>query len=182
MSPHDIHHDVTAEPSEVVDTDDSVVVTAPDVIDPRFELDQIVNAARMPAGPFHLADDPAEGVRAAYRAACEVLEHSKHAILIEPAIEQIGVGVDAEFQLAAALCSHSVDSGSGQVPDMAIVALSADDMDRLMAAVEAILNVWQENAIFFVLTIEERTDMACLIEVGTGKRYRLSFLRHVSPQ
>jgi hypothetical protein len=169
MSPHDIHHDVTAEFGEVVDTDDGVVVAAPDVIDPRFELDQIVNAARMPAGPFHLTDDPAEGVRAIDRAACDVLEHLKHAILIEPAIAEIGVGVDAKFQLAAALCFRSVDSGSGQVPDMAIVALGADDMDRLMAAVEAIPDEWQENAIFFVLTIEERTDVTCLIEVGTGK-------------
>jgi hypothetical protein len=49
------------------------------------------------------------------------------------------------------------------------VALGADDVDRLMAAVEAILNEWQQNTVFFVLTIEERTDMACLIEVGTGK-------------
>ncbi len=169
MSPHDIHHDVTAELGEVVDTDDGVVVTAPDVIDPRFELDQIVNAARMPAGPFHLTDDPAAGVRAACRAACEALEHPKHAILIEPAIAEIGVGVDAKFELAAAPCFHGVDSGSGQVPDMAIVALGADDVDRLMAAVEAILNEWQQNTVFFVLTIEERTDMTCLIEAGTGK-------------
>jgi len=52
---------------------------------------------------------------------------------------------------------------------MAIVALSADDVDRFMAAVEAILNEWQENAIFLVLAIEKRTDMARLIEVGTCK-------------
>ena len=98
-----------------------------------------------------------------------MLEHPKHAILIEPAIAEIGVGVDAKFELAAALCFHGVNSGSGQVPDMAIMALGADDMDRLMAAVEAILNEWQQNTVFFVLTIEERTDMTCLIEVGTGK-------------
>ena len=182
MSPHDIHHDVTAEPGEVVDADDGVVVTAPDVIDPRFELDQIVNAARIATGPFHLTDDPAEGIRAVDRAACDVLEHPKHAILIEPAIVEIGVGVDAKFELAVALCFRSVNAGSGQVPDMAIVALGADDMDRLMAAVEAILNEWQQNTVFFVLTIEERTDMTCLIEAGTGKRYRLSFLRHASPR
>jgi hypothetical protein len=169
MCPHDIHHDVTTELGEIVDADDGVVVTAPDVIDPRFELDQIVNAIRMPASPFHLTNDPAAGVRAVGRAACEVLEHPKHAILIEPAIAEIGVGIDAKFELAAAPCFHGVDSGSGQVPDMAIVALGADDMDRLMAAVEAILNEWQQNTVFFFLTIEERTDMTCLIEVGTGK-------------
>jgi len=83
-----------------------------------------------------------------------VLEHPKHAILIEPAIAEIGVGVDAEFELTAALCCRSVDSGSGQVLDMAIVTLSADDVDRLMAAVEAIPDEWQENAIFFVLLLK----------------------------
>jgi hypothetical protein len=169
MCPHDIHYDVTAELGEIVDADDGVVVTAPDVVDPRFELDQIMNAARISAGPFHLTNDSAEGVRPVDRAACKVLEHLKHAILIEPIIAEIGVGIDAEFQLAAALRFRSVNSGISQVPDMAIVALSADDVDRFMAAVEAILNEWQENTILLVLAIEKCTDMARLIEVGAGK-------------
>ncbi len=97
LGPHDIYHGVAAELSKIVDADNGVIVTAPDVVNPRLERDQIVNAGRMPAGPFHLTNDTAERVWPIDRAARDEFERLKHAILIESAVAEIGVGVDVKL-------------------------------------------------------------------------------------
>ncbi len=171
MRPHDIHHGVTAEFGKILDADDSVIVTAPDVIDPRLEFDQVVDAGRSPARPFHLTNDSAERVWSLDRATRDTLEHLKHAVLIEPAILEIHVSIDAKFQLAAALCRRNVNSGSGQMPDVTVATIGTDDVDRFMDAAEAILDDGQQNTIFFVLTIEDCADVASQIQLGASKWY-----------
>src|SRR6185312_8685054 len=88
---------------KIIDADDSIVVARPHVVHPRFELDEIVNVRAILAGPLHLANDSAERIRAFRGAAGHAFERLEHPILIEPAVPEIGFGVDAQLELAAPL-------------------------------------------------------------------------------
>jgi hypothetical protein len=162
MGPHDIDDGVAAELGKIVDANDGGVVTAPDVIYSCLEFYQVVNVGRIPAGPFRLANDPAERVWGADRPAGDTPKCLKHTLRIEPAIAEVGFCVGAKFELATKLCSRGVNSGGRQVPDMATVTIGTDDMDRFVARVEAILNEWEEDTIFFVFAVEKCTDVARL--------------------
>lgn len=44
-----------------------------------------------------------------------------------------------------------------------------DDMNRFVATRESVLNERKQQTIGFVVAVEERTDVTCLAELGTGK-------------
>jgi hypothetical protein len=169
MGSYQVHHGVATELREIIDADNGIVMLAPDIIDLCFKLDQVVNARRMTVGPFHLTNNPADGICAISRASSNALERLKHTVLIEPTVGKIGLGAVAKFQLAANLCCRGVDTDSSQMLDMAIATAGAENMDCFVAAVETVLNEWQENTILFVFAIEESTDVPCLRQLGTCK-------------
>jgi hypothetical protein len=81
--------------------------------------------------------------------------------------------------LAGILGRCYVNTDSRQMLDMASPASRADDMNRFVAAVETILNEWQENTVFFVLAVEECADVAWSRQLSTCKRDRLRYPCHV---
>ena len=90
---------VSAKFGEVVHADDRVIVTAPDIIHPRFEFYEIIDVGSTFSRPIHVTDNATEWKSALSVAAGQLLEHSQHAILIETAIPKVCFGVAQKFEL-----------------------------------------------------------------------------------
>jgi hypothetical protein len=52
---------------------------------------------------------------------------------------------------------------------MVAMLIRIHDVNRLIAALEAVLNEWEQYPVLFLFTIEKCADMACFAELGAGK-------------
>src|SRR5580658_14204 len=100
--------------------------------------------------PVHLADDSAERKSRLVVAAGQFLKLLEHAVLIEPAISQVGFDVGSQLQLPASLDGGRVDSRGSQSFKMIVTSPRVDDMNRLVAAFEPVLNERHQDAILFI--------------------------------
>src|SRR5208283_5470400 len=162
----------------MVGADDRVVVATPHVIHPRFELNEIVNVRSIFNRPVHAAANTTEREAPLSITARDLLECCQHPILIETAFPKIDFGVDANLELSALPGSCRVDSDCGQSSQMDMTLIRIHDVDRLVAALEPVLNERQQHAIFLIVAIEKRADMTYFAELGAGKGNRCSRLLH----
>ena len=137
---HDVDHGVSAEFCKIVDADDRIIVTEPDIVHAGFKFDEIVDVRSVFSGPVHVADDAAERKVSLGVAAGQLFERLEHAVLIEAAVAQVGFGVGAKFKLTALLRGGRVDAFGGQSLEMVVVLIGVNDVDCFVAAGETILN------------------------------------------
>jgi hypothetical protein len=93
------------------------------------------------------------------------LEHLEHAVLVEAPAPKVGLGVRAKLELPALLSGGRVDPRGRQPLEMIAALIRADDVDRLVAAIESILDEGKEHTIFLVVAVEERADVPGLAEL-----------------
>src|SRR5215469_14101271 len=181
MGAHEIDHDISAEFREIVGADDRILVVQPHGIDTRFELDDLVDVTARIDRPFHVADDAAEWESTLRVPTGQALENAQHPLLVELAVAQIGVGVDAELELTDALGAAQVDPRRRQALPMRVGLMGIHHVDGFVTALESLLDEGHQDAILLLLTVEERTDMPGLGESRTGEADRGRGLHAVSP-
>ena len=140
MRAHDVNHSVSSKFGKMVGADDCIIVATPHIVDLGFELDQVVDVRLTVRHPVHAADNATQGKSSLGIATCHLLERPQHAILIEPAILKVGFSAAPKFELAASLDSGRVNSYASQSLQVVTVLIRTDDMNRLVSALEPILN------------------------------------------
>src|SRR4051794_1285186 len=104
VSSHDINHGVAAKFRKMVGTDDCIIVAAPDIIDARFELNDIIDVRSSFDHPVHAANDATERKSSVDVAARHLLECLQHPILIETAVLKIDFAAGLHLQLPTLPC------------------------------------------------------------------------------
>src|SRR6266542_2426392 len=89
----------------------------------------------------------------------DFLDQSKHPILIEMAIAQICISPVAQLELAAVFCGGRIDAGRRQPLSVFPSQLGIDDMEGLLAALEAFFDERKQHPILLVGAVKERADM-----------------------
>jgi hypothetical protein len=180
MRPHHVHDSVSAELGKVVNANYSVIVVAPEVVYSRFELNQVVDAAWTPTGPFHLAHDSAEGVRVPDRGARKILEDPQHPICVKAPAIKIDFNVGSDVQLAGQQRFIHVYPGRSQMPEMTRLTVLTEDVNRFLTAIKPVLNERHQDAILFGLAVEEGANVARLEQLGARERHGLSLSHLIS--
>jgi len=169
MGSYDVNHSVTAKFSEMIGTDDCIVVVAPYLVYPGLELNYIVYVRLIFNRPVHAATNSTQGELSAGVAAGQLLKHCDHATGIEAAIRKVDVCVDANLQLSTLFRGRCVDSYGGQALQMVVTLIGIDDMNRPVATLEPIFYEGEQDPILFVVAIEESADMTRFAQLGTSK-------------
>lgn len=125
-------------------------------------------------GPLHVTDYAAEGEFSRGIAAGELLKYPQHALGIEAAALEVGIGRAPKLQLTAPLGGIGIDICCHQTAQMIVLLLRRNNVHRFVPAGEAVLNEGQQHAIPFVRTVEERADVPDLgqLRAGEGNRGR----------
>ena len=76
-----------------------------------------------------------------------------------PIFAKIRFGVDPQFELATLLRGRRIDSGGSQPSQMIGMLVWIDDVNRLVATSESVLDERKQNPILFLVAVEEGTDM-----------------------
>jgi hypothetical protein len=114
MSSHDVNHRVTSKTTEMVSTDDRVVVPKPYVVYTRLELDHVIDMRSIFNCPVHTATNAAQRKSSLGVSAGQLLKHFEHPILIEAAIWKVDFGVGPQLELPALLRDRRVDACGSQ--------------------------------------------------------------------
>jgi hypothetical protein len=178
---HDVDHLVAAKLLEMIGANDHVLVTKPNIIYARLELNDIVNMRLIFNRPVHATTNATQRVFSTGVAAGQLLKRRDHAICIETAIRKVDVLINAKLQLSALLRSCRIDSSRSQAFKMVQTLIRIHDVNRLMATPESFFYEWKQNPILFVGAVEKSADMTRLVELGTGKRDGGRNLLHSAP-
>jgi hypothetical protein len=106
-----------------------------------------------------VADNATERKSSAGGAAGHLLERLQHPILIETTAPKVCFGVGPKLELPTLLCGYRVDPNRSQALQMVTKLLRVNDVNSLVATLEAVLYEWQQDAIFFVIAVEKRAHM-----------------------
>src|ERR1700735_2275522 len=95
----------------MVGADNGVVISTPNIVHARFELDHVLDTSLVSGRPIHPADNAAQwrAVRGS-GGVCHLLECCEHSILIESSISQIDFGIVLDLKLPAELMGGCVDA------------------------------------------------------------------------
>ena len=168
MRPHDVDHRVTAESTQVVRANHRIVVTIPQIVDARLEFNEFVDVRWTLCCPVHSADDATERKHVVRVTAGELLEYLQHPILIEAAVAKVRVRARQNLELAGSLSGGRIDPDRRQSLQMIVTLVRVDDVNRLIAAREAVLDERQQHPIFLFFAVEQCADMACVAELRAG--------------
>src|SRR5258706_8670522 len=169
MRPHDVDHRVTAESAQVVRANHRIVVTIPQIVDARLELNELVDVRATVSCPVHSADDATER-KVVVLVTGKLLEYLQHPMSIEAAVAKVRVRVRPNLELTRSLSRGGIDPDRRQALQMIFMLVRVDDVNRFVAAREAVLDEGQQHPIFLIVAVEERADMACVAELRAGQR------------
>lgn len=110
MGAHNIDDDVSAKLGEVVRSYDRVFIPRQNIVQPCLVFDEIINSWKIFQSPFHVRNQPSQR-EALLCAAFEYLfDQSKHPLLIEMAVAQVGISPVAQLKVAALFCRNNIDA------------------------------------------------------------------------
>src|SRR5579862_5852958 len=95
-------------------------------------------------------------------------------------VANICFSVSAKFELSTLLGGYGVDAHPSQPVQVVVTLMGIDNVNRLVATVEPVLDEREQHAIFLLVTVEERTYVACFSELGAGKRNRCRVCLHAA--
>jgi len=75
-----------------------------------------------------------------------------------------------KFELPTLLGGRRVDSHRSQPLQMVATSIRIDDVNGLVATLEAVLDERKQHTILFVAAVEECTHMPCFTELGGRQR------------
>src|SRR5215467_2701099 len=179
VCPKDVNHVVSTEFPEIVGADDRVLVTVPHFVDTRFELHNIVNVRSVFHRPVHATHDTTKGESSLGVAARQLLEDLHHPILIEMAVPKVRFGVGFELELTTLLGGCRVDTCRNQTVQVVVPLFRVNNVNRLVATPEPVLNERKQNAVLFFFTVKKCAHMTCFVELGASKRNGRRLLHRV---
>ena len=91
MRPHNVNNDTPAKLGEIVYSYDRVFISGQQIVQPRLVLHQVINTRAVFQSPFHMGDQTSQREALPSAALKDFLDQSKHPVLIEVAIAQIGI-------------------------------------------------------------------------------------------
>jgi hypothetical protein len=169
MSSHDVNHRIAAKATEMVRTDDRVVMAKPHVINARLKLDDIVDTRSICNRPVHTTTNATQGKSSLGVSAGQLLKHLQHSILIEAPIWKVDFSVGPQLKLPALLRDRRIDADASQASQMVVALLRVQNVNGFVAAFQPFLYEWKQNAIFFLIVVEKRANVTRLAELGSGK-------------
>src|SRR5271163_564155 len=123
MSSHDVNHGVTTKTTEMVSTDDRVVVPKPHVVYARLELNHVIDMRSIFNRPVHTTTNAAQRKSPLVVSAGQLLKNLEHPILIEAAIWKVDFGVGPKLELPALLRYRRIDACGSQASQMVLTLL-----------------------------------------------------------
>jgi hypothetical protein len=91
VGPHDVDDDLPAKLGEIVDSYERVLIARQNIVQSRLVLHQIVDTWPIFEHPFHVRNRPCAREPLLPASVEDLLDQSKHPILIEVAIAQISI-------------------------------------------------------------------------------------------
>src|SRR3982751_1334488 len=141
---------------------------APDVVHARLELDHVVDE-RSPCGcPVHAADNAAPLVAIRRPEVGELREDLQHPTLIDLPVAKVRVRVAPQLEVPSRLSSGRVDADASESVHVIVTLVRIDDVNRPVAAREAVSDERQQDTILLVVVAEEGADVTGVAESGTG--------------
>jgi hypothetical protein len=123
MSSHDVNHRVTPKPTEMVSTDDRVVMAKPYVVYTRLELNYVIDMRPIFNRPVHAATNAAQRKSSLGVSTGQLLKYLEHPILIEAAIWKVDFGIGPKLELPALLRGRRVDARGSQALQVVLMLL-----------------------------------------------------------
>ncbi len=170
MRPHNVDHGVTAKFAEMVSADNRIVVAAPYVVYTRLELNDIVDVRPILDGPVHTTTDATQRKRSLGVVARQLFERRHHAIRIETAIRKVRLDVGAKLQLSTLQRAGGIDARLVQSLQVTLTLIGIHDVNRLVAALEAVFYEGKQNPVLFFVAIEKGADVTSLVEQRARER------------
>src|ERR1700721_1879487 len=133
---------------------DRGVVTAPYIVNTRFEFNDVVDVRPMIGHPVHSAHNSIERETSLGILTRNLLEHFEHAILIETAVAQVRLGVGSKLELTALLGGVGINSGRSQALKVIIALFGIDYVHGLIATLESVFNKRRKNGVFFFVVFK----------------------------
>ena len=81
------------------------------------------------------------------------------------AVAEVRFSIGSNLQLATAFRCHRINPRRNQPIPMLALLVCVNDMNRLVAALESILNKGKQYAIFFFIAVEECTNVTGFCEL-----------------
>jgi len=100
----------------------------------------------------------------------ELLEYLQHPIWIEAAVAKVRVRARPNLELAGSLSGRRIDPDRRQALKMIFMLVRVDDVNRFVAAREAVLDERQQHPIFLIFAVEQCADMARVAELRASKK------------
>jgi hypothetical protein len=135
MRSHDVNDRVTAKTTEMVSTDDRVIVAEPYVVYTRLELNHVIDMRSILNRPVHATTNAAQRKSPLGVSAGQLLKDLQHPILIEAAIWKIDFGVRPKLELPGLLRGRRVDARGSQALQMVLTLLRVQHVNRFFTRV-----------------------------------------------
>ena len=111
MGPHNVNDDTPAKLGEIVYSYDRVFIPGQNIVQPGLVLHQVIDTRSVFQGPFHMGNQASQREALLFAAFKNLLDQSKHPLLIEMATPQICISPVAQLELAALFYRGHIDAG-----------------------------------------------------------------------
>jgi len=166
MGSENAHDHSAAEPPQVVHTNNRIADASPHQVRPDLVFDDLIDAGVLLEGPLHVADGARSPKPVAPRSDQYLFDGRQHAVLVEGAAGKIELIPAVHLELAALFRFGDGQALRFQVLDVLPAYDRVDDMHSLVATLQSFFNEGEEHARFFLLVVEEGTN----VRVGTELR------------
>lgn len=170
VCPHDVNDYVRAEFGKVVHADDRVLIVGRNVVEPRFVLEKVIHARSALQRPVHLGYETGQRASTLLAPFERLPEQVEHFVLIEATTRKIRVFPSVELQLTAFLCPGNIDAGRLESPDVFVTQPGVDDMECLVAPLEALSDKRKKHFVPFIKAVKNAQMWRCLPSVAPASR------------
>src|SRR5947209_2344255 len=181
MRAQGVHNHARAKFCQIISADHCIVVLGNHVVDPRLELDEVVDAWQVDKRPFHLSQEPCARVSCCRPGLEYLFESHQPGLLVEAASMERTVLPRPYLQLATARRLLHVDTCFGEPPEVFFPSIGVNEMEGFVPPVETILNERAKHAMLLVDAVKKRTNMMILVESTRGKLRGVRCGVHISP-
>jgi len=114
MGAHNVNDDTPAKLGEVIGSYDRVFIPRQNIVQSCLVFHEIINTRPVFQGPFHMGNQTSQRETLLFAAFKNLLDQSKHPLLIEMAVPQVRISPVAQLELSALFCPSHVDAGQPQ--------------------------------------------------------------------
>src|SRR5215470_5860102 len=159
MGAHNVNDDTPAKLGEVVGSYDGVFIPRQNIVQSCLVFHEIINTRPVFQGPFHMGNQTSQRETLLFAAFKNLLDQSKHPLLIEMAVPQVRISPVAQLKLSALFCPSHIDAGQPQALEVLLTQLWIDNVKCFLTALESLFDKWQQHPILLIRAVKERADV-----------------------